>query len=102
MMDGDVVRPAPIPRVRRIMAETLVGHGASRRVMEKAAMHLCEARLGEIVVYELAWAKRHAPDRDGRGRCDGYAPCGCVGRPGRCTPSSSRGTNMSAATPTST
>ena len=101
-MDGDAVRPAPIPRVRRIMAETLAGHGASRRVMETARMRLREERIGKVVLYELAWAKRRAPDRDGRGRCDGYAPCGCVGRPGRCTPSSSRGTNMSAATPTST
>jgi RimJ/RimL family protein N-acetyltransferase len=49
------------PRVRRITAETLVGHRASRRVMEKAGMRLCEERIGEVdgeltevVVYELA------------------------------------------------
>ena len=49
------------PRVRRITAQTLVGHVASRRVMEKAGMALCDQRLGEVdgelaelVVYELA------------------------------------------------
>ncbi len=49
------------PRVQRITAETLVGHEASRRVMEKAGMRLREERLGEVdgevvevVVYELA------------------------------------------------
>lgn len=48
-------------RVRRIMAETLVDHLASRRVMEKAGMALCDERLGEVdgelvelVVYKLA------------------------------------------------
>lgn len=47
--------------VTRIAAETLAGHGASRRVMENAGMRLCEERLGdvdgelaELVVYELA------------------------------------------------
>jgi RimJ/RimL family protein N-acetyltransferase len=47
--------------VRRVVAETLVGHTASRRVMEKAGMHQCGARVGEVdgetmelVVYELA------------------------------------------------
>jgi RimJ/RimL family protein N-acetyltransferase len=49
------------PRVERITAETLTGHGASRRVMEKAGMRLCEERLGEVggelvdlAVYEAA------------------------------------------------
>ncbi len=36
------------PRVRRITAETLVGHVASRRVMEKAGMRLYGERLGEV------------------------------------------------------
>ena len=36
------------PRVRRIAAQTLAGHGASRRVMEKAGMRLCDERLGEV------------------------------------------------------
>ncbi len=47
--------------VRRIMAETLASHVASRRVMEKAGMTLCDERLGEVdgelvemVVYEVA------------------------------------------------
>ena len=49
------------PRVERISAQTLVEHAASRRVMEKAGMRLCDERLGEVdgelrelVVYELA------------------------------------------------
>lgn len=49
------------PRVRRIRAETVVDHVASRRVMEKAGMVLCDERLGEVdgelaevVIYELA------------------------------------------------
>jgi RimJ/RimL family protein N-acetyltransferase len=49
------------PGVGRICAQTLVGHGASRRVMEKAGMLPCDERLGEVdgvlaelVVYELA------------------------------------------------
>ena len=48
------------PRVRRVVAETLVGHRASRRVMEKAGMRLHSRRVGEVdgeqaelVVYEL-------------------------------------------------
>jgi ribosomal-protein-alanine N-acetyltransferase len=47
------------PRVHRVVAETLVGHAASRRVMEKAGMRLHGQRLGEVdgepaelVVYE--------------------------------------------------
>jgi RimJ/RimL family protein N-acetyltransferase len=47
-------------RVERITAQTLAGHGASRRVMEKAGMRLRDERLGEVdgvleevVVYEL-------------------------------------------------
>ena len=49
------------PRVQRVVANTFVDHGASRRVMEKAGMQLCGERLGEedgelveLVVYELA------------------------------------------------
>jgi 4a-hydroxytetrahydrobiopterin dehydratase len=48
------------PEVERVVAETLAGHGASRRVMEKAGMHLQGTRAGEVdgeqaelVVYEL-------------------------------------------------
>ena len=48
------------PRVRRIVANTLVGHVASRRVMEKAGMSRRGERLGEeggelveLVDYEL-------------------------------------------------
>lgn len=47
------------PRVRRVVAETLVEHRSSRRVMEKAGMRECDERLGEedgvlvaLVVYE--------------------------------------------------
>jgi ribosomal-protein-alanine N-acetyltransferase len=47
------------PRVRRVMAETLVTHTASRRVMEKAGMTLCGERTGDVdgeimdlVIYE--------------------------------------------------
>jgi RimJ/RimL family protein N-acetyltransferase len=47
------------PRVRRVVAETLEGHTASRRVMEKAGMRQCQTRVGEVdgrtetlVVYE--------------------------------------------------
>jgi ribosomal-protein-alanine N-acetyltransferase len=48
-------------RVRRVVAEAPLGHAASRRVMEKAGMRLCDERAGEvdgqaaeIVVYEAA------------------------------------------------
>lgn len=48
------------PGVRRVAADTLVGHVASRRVMEKAGMRLCGARLEEedgelveLVTYEI-------------------------------------------------
>jgi [ribosomal protein S5]-alanine N-acetyltransferase len=47
------------PRVDRVVAETLVGHAASRRVMEKAGMRYRGRRVGEVdgepaelVVYE--------------------------------------------------
>ena len=47
------------PRVRRVVAETLVGHLASRRVLEKVGMHRRGQRVGEVdgepaelVVYE--------------------------------------------------
>jgi RimJ/RimL family protein N-acetyltransferase len=47
------------PRVDRVLADTLVGHTASRRVMEKAGMRLRDRRRGEVdgeqvelVVYE--------------------------------------------------
>jgi RimJ/RimL family protein N-acetyltransferase len=50
------------PEVRRVVAETLVEHRASRRVMEKAGMRACDERVGEedgnlvtLVVYE--WTK---------------------------------------------
>jgi RimJ/RimL family protein N-acetyltransferase len=36
------------PRVRRVVAETLVEHTASRRVMEKAGMRPCDQRIGEV------------------------------------------------------
>jgi RimJ/RimL family protein N-acetyltransferase len=36
------------PRVRRVVAETLEGHTASRRVMEKAGMRHCDDRIGEV------------------------------------------------------
>ena len=46
-------------RVRRVVAETLEEHTASRRVMEKAGMYYHHARVGEVaggtvplVVYE--------------------------------------------------
>jgi 4a-hydroxytetrahydrobiopterin dehydratase len=49
------------PRVDRVRADTLVGHAASRRVMEKAGMRLLGQRTGEVdgepaelVVYEAA------------------------------------------------
>ena len=48
------------PRIHRVVAETLEGHAASRRVMEKAGMRLHSRRVGEVdgeqadlVVYEL-------------------------------------------------
>jgi 4a-hydroxytetrahydrobiopterin dehydratase len=48
------------PEIERVVAETLAGHDASRRVMEKAGMRLHGTRTGEVdgeqaelVVYEL-------------------------------------------------
>jgi RimJ/RimL family protein N-acetyltransferase len=48
------------PSVTRVMAETLVDHTASRRVMEKAGLRYCGERVGEVdgqteqlVVYEV-------------------------------------------------
>ena len=48
------------PRIDRVVAETLVGHAASRRVMEKAGMRLHGRRVGEVdgeqaelVVYQV-------------------------------------------------
>ena len=48
------------PGIDRVVAETLEGHAASRRVMEKAGMRLRARRVGEVdgeqadlVVYEL-------------------------------------------------
>jgi RimJ/RimL family protein N-acetyltransferase len=48
------------PGIDRVVAETLAGHAASRRVMEKAGMRLHGRRVGEVdgeqaelVVYEL-------------------------------------------------
>jgi RimJ/RimL family protein N-acetyltransferase len=59
------------PRVDRVVAETLVGHAASRRVMEKAGMRLHRRRAGEVdgeqaelVVYEIL----ADPLRSGDGR----------------------------------
>jgi RimJ/RimL family protein N-acetyltransferase len=53
------------PRVRRVVAETLEEHTASRRVMEKAGMRYHHARTGEVdgttaalVVYEALPADR--------------------------------------------
>lgn len=47
------------PGVRRVVAETLVGHAAGRRVLEKAGMRRCGQRLGRedgetvaLVVYQ--------------------------------------------------
>lgn len=47
------------PDVTRVLADTLVGHGASRRVMEKAGMRLVDERTGkeagevvDLVVYQ--------------------------------------------------
>lgn len=49
------------PGVERVVAETLAGHAASRRVMEKAGMRLSGQRVGdvdgeqaELVVYEVS------------------------------------------------
>jgi ribosomal-protein-alanine N-acetyltransferase len=54
------------PEVRRVVAETLIRHTASRRVMEKAGMRRCGERVAvedgetiELVVYEA-----HADFRD--------------------------------------
>ena len=59
------------PRIDRVVAETLVGHAASRRVMEKAGMRLHGRRVGEVdgeqaelVVYEVL----ADPLRSGNGR----------------------------------
>jgi RimJ/RimL family protein N-acetyltransferase len=59
------------PRVDRVVAETLVGHTASRRVMEKAGMRLHGRRVGEVdgeqaelVVYEVL--ANPLPSGDGR------------------------------------
>jgi [ribosomal protein S5]-alanine N-acetyltransferase len=48
------------PRIDRVVAETLAGHAASRRVMEKAGMRLHGRRVGEVdgeqaelVVYQV-------------------------------------------------
>jgi 4a-hydroxytetrahydrobiopterin dehydratase len=53
------------PRVDRVLADTLVGHTASRRVMEKAGMRLQDRRVGEVdgeqvelVVYEARTLRR--------------------------------------------
>jgi RimJ/RimL family protein N-acetyltransferase len=43
-----VARLLADPRVRRVVAETLVGHVASRRVLEKAGMRPCRQRVGEV------------------------------------------------------
>jgi RimJ/RimL family protein N-acetyltransferase len=55
--------------VRRVVAETLVGHAASRRVMEKAGMRARRQRVGEedgeaveLVLYELSLPRDPAVD----------------------------------------
>jgi len=61
------------PEIDRVVAETLEGHAASRRVMEKAGMRLHSRRVGEVdgaqaelVVYELpADPERTGPERTG-------------------------------------
>jgi len=60
-------------RVRRVVAETLEEHTASRRVMEKAGMRYHDARVGEVdgktvtlVVYEAGRAGRGAMAASGR------------------------------------
>jgi RimJ/RimL family protein N-acetyltransferase len=57
------------PDMRRVVAETMVDHVASRRVMEKAGMTYCGERLDDeygelinLVVYE-AYAQRTVPTR---------------------------------------
>jgi ribosomal-protein-alanine N-acetyltransferase len=68
------------PWVDRVVAETLVGHTASRRVMEKAGMRLHSQRVGEVdgeqaelVVYEVL----ADPLRSGDGRAGaGAQPAG--------------------------
>lgn len=57
------------PDMRRVIAETMVDHVASRRVMEKAGMTYCGERLDDeygelanLVVYE-AYAQRTVPTR---------------------------------------
>jgi RimJ/RimL family protein N-acetyltransferase len=47
------------PRVRRIAAQTFVEHVASRRVMEKAGLVLCDEHLGESdgVLRQMAYYK---------------------------------------------
>jgi aminoglycoside 6'-N-acetyltransferase len=59
------------PRINRVVAETLVGHAASRRVMEKAGMRLHGRRVGEVdgeqaelVIYQVL----ADPLRSGDGR----------------------------------
>ena len=72
------------PGIDRVVAETLVGHAASRRVMEKAGMRLHGRRVGEVdgeqaelVVYELPAAPSRrgpAPARRRRRRGPPAAP----------------------------
>ena len=70
------------PAIDRVVAETLAGHAASRRVMEKAGMRLHSRRVDEVdgeqaelVVYELPAAPRRARTA---------APAPRAGRQGRC------------------
>jgi len=72
------------PGIDRVVAETLEGHAASRRVMEKAGMRLRSRRVGEVdgeqadlVVYELPAAPSRwgpAPARRRRRRGPPAAP----------------------------
>jgi RimJ/RimL family protein N-acetyltransferase len=60
------------PGIDRVVAETLAGHAASRRVMEKAGMRLHGRRVGEVdgeqaelVVYELRAGPSASGSRSG-------------------------------------
>jgi hypothetical protein len=54
-------------RVRRVVAETLEAHTASRRVMEKAGMRYHHARVGEVDGEPVALVVYEARPGDGEG-----------------------------------
>lgn len=58
------------PGMRRVVAETMVDHIASRRVMEKVGMTYCGRRMddeyGELVVYEAVADRRPSRQSDNR------------------------------------